>query len=275
MNEINSTDRLVDDLQRDGYCRIRGAYGESEVSAALDLVRTWQQRMEGRQAASVPYLNRGHPMLYNLQNKDILFLKLLFANETGQAVLRRCLNDEWYKQIPQDKANYILRSYLARSSTSALPMHIDSFVPFLGDYPVIMQYAIVLEPMNEETGGTVIVPGSHKAGRYVTQADRAQAVPVEADPGDLLIWDSRIWHGTSENRTDHSRWVLIATFCRWWIKQAFQIPEALPDEIFEQLTDEQKSIMGFCSIPYRDETHGIDMKRGFDDLTLSRSRLAG
>ena len=274
MKQNTPPDNLIDDLQRDGYCRIPGAYSSAEVGMALDRVEAWQKQMEGRLAASVPYLNRGHPMIYNLQNKDIFFLKMLFASETGQAVLRHCLNDVWYKQIPSDKANYILRSYLARSSTTALPMHIDSFAPFLGDYPVIMQYAIVLEPMNEETGSTVIVPGSHKAGRYVTQEDRARAQAVEADPGDLLIWDSRIWHGTTENKTNHTRWVLIATFCRWWIKQAFQIPEALPEEIFNQLTDEQKSIMGFCSIPYRDETHGIDMKRGFDDLTLSKSRLA-
>ena len=28
----------------------------------------------------------------------------------------------------------------------------------------------------------------------------------------------------------------------------------------------KKAIMGFCSIPYDDETAGIDMKRGYDSL---------
>ena len=272
MNTEPTLDSLVDALHQDGYCRIPGAYSSGEIAQSLALVGTWRERMKGREAATVPYLNQNHPMVYNLQNKDMHFVRMLFSNELGQAVLRHCLNDQWYRQIPEDKANFILRSYLARSSTEALPMHIDSFVPFLGDYAVIMQYAIVLEPMNEETGTTVIVPGSHKAGRYVTQEDREQAVPVIAEPGDLLIWDSRVWHGTTDNRTDHTRWVLIATFCRWWIKQAFQIPEALPEEIFQQLTDEQKAIMGYCSIPYRDETEGIDMKRGFDEFNVIKTR---
>lgn len=263
---------LISEIELTGYCKIQNAYSASDVEQALILTHEWRDHMSGREAATVPYLNRGHPMVYNLQNKSFFYLQLLFQHEVGQALLRHFLNDPWYKQIPQSKPNYILRSFLARTSNDALPMHIDSFIPFEGEHVTIMQYAIVLEPMTEERGGTVFVPGSHRSGRYVTQEDRHSAVPVEANPGDLLIWDSRVWHGTTANQTTHSRWALIATFSRWWIKQAFQITEALPEEIFTQLNEEQKAVMGYCSLPYRDERQGIDMKRGFDEIQLQSSR---
>jgi len=266
---VKTTQELIREVSDDGYCRIPTALTPSQIRSSLDLVLQWLEKMRGKQATTVPYLNQNQPMLYNLQNKDARFLELLFSNEQGQAVLRHFLNDEWYKQIPSDEANYLMRSYLARSSSGALPMHIDSFVPYRGDHVIIMQYAIVLEDMNEEKGCTVIVPGSHKSGTYVTQEDRNKAIPVIAEAGDLLIWDSRIWHGTTENTTDLSRWVLIATFARWWIKQAFDIPKGLPASIYETLTNNQRAIMGYCSTPYTDETQGIDMKRGYDGIDLS------
>lgn len=40
----------------------------------------------------------------------------------------------------------------------------------------------------------------------------------------------------------------------------------LPQEIYEKLTDNQKAMLGFCSIPYANEQEGVDKKRGYDKL---------
>jgi len=49
-------------------------------------------------------------------------------------------------------------------------------------------------------------------------------------------------------------------------KQMFKTTENLPQEIYERLTDSQKAVLGFCSIPDNNESEGIDMKRGYDSL---------
>ncbi|MFW6027497.1 MAG: phytanoyl-CoA dioxygenase family protein, partial [bacterium] len=169
-------------------------------------------------------------------------------------------------QIPRNEPNYLLRSFIARSSNKKLPMHLDSFVPYLGNHVIIMQASIVLEDQSAANGCTVVVPGSHLYGRYTTQDAFREAVPVESKAGDIVIWDSRLWHGTTENRSGKTRWAMVGTFCRWWMKQHWNITQNLPQEIYEQLTDSQRAILGFCSIPARDETTGIDLKRGYDDL---------
>jgi hypothetical protein len=265
MTHIN-TEEIIRQIETDGYCQVPQVFSPEQVGRALELVFEWQRRSEDSLSDNVPFLNRNQPMIYNLQSKDYFFLQLLFAQDFLQKVLMHFLNDMWFKQIPQTEPNYILRSYLARSSKAALPMHIDSFVPYTGCHVFAMQASMILEDQNEINGCTVIVPGSHQAGKYATQAAFEEAIPITSKAGDLVIWDSRIWHGTTANNSDRTRWALIATFTRWWIKQAFEIHLNVPQEIYERLTDNQKAILGFCSIPYRDEAHGIDMKRGYDSL---------
>ena len=116
-----------------------------------------------------------------------------------------------------------------------------------------MQCVILLEDMTEENGCTVIVPGSHLSDQYAPQDAFANAVSIHGKAGDLVIWDSRTWHAAKENASNRTRWSIIATFCRWWIKQAFDIPGNLPQDIYDQLTDNQKAVLGFSSVPYDDE----------------------
>lgn len=129
-----------------------------------------------------------------------------------------------------------------------------------------MQCALILEDMDEANGATLVVPGSHKSGEYANQTALKDARAVEAKAGDVMLWDSRLWHGASANQSDSTRWTLTATFSRWWIKQSFKIPENLPREIYDMLTDEQKATLGFCSIAYNDESEGIDLRRGYEAL---------
>lgn len=133
-----------------------------------------------------------------------------------------------------------------------------------------MQVVFLLDDMDETNGCTVVVPGSHRSGEF---SDRALAkdVPITASAGDVVIWDSRVWHGTRENVRNASRWALVATFSRWWMKQSMDMTRSFPDEIYRLLTDEQKSLVGFCSIPPQDENDRINTKCGYDFLKPSAS----
>ena len=49
-----------------------------------------------------------------------------------------------------------------------------------------MQCMVVLEESNEQTGCTLVVPGSHRSGEYCEQSALDRAVPIEAKPGDVI-----------------------------------------------------------------------------------------
>lgn len=260
-------DQWIRQIDEQGYCRIPSLVGKAELNNTLQLVNQWRSETEFMLPDDLPPLVRDQVIVYNLQNKDIRFLKLLFSLPVLWEVLTYYLNDDWYKKIPPDKPNFIMRSFLARSSDVALPLHIDSMFPYQAGRPIVMQCMLMLEDMDESNGCTLFVPGSQHSGEYVGQESLVDAVPVPARAGDLLIWDARIWHGALENKSNGgTRWSLIATFTRWWIKQAFDITGTLRQEIFDQLDDEQKAVLGFCSVPYKDEFSGIDFRLGYDDL---------
>lgn len=253
-------------IEEHGYVRIPQVFDKSTVDTMLDRVSAWFDKTVQAQSARMPRLNKQQPMVYNLQSKDIAFCRLILQTPVIEDILKHFLNDQWFSSVPAEDPNYILRSFLARSSNYQMPMHIDSFIPYTGSYPFIMQCSIPLEDQTRENGCTVIVPGSHKSNKYAEQSAIEQAIPIESKAGDLIIWDSRIWHAALDNVSGRTRWSIIATFCRWWIKQAFDIPGNMPQQIYDQLSNKEKAVLGFCSVPYDDETRGIDMKRSYDLL---------
>ena len=260
-------DAYIEKLERDGYCVVPDAFPVDQAEELRLLTQESFDQTVALQSDRMPFLNKDQPMVYNLQAKHPAFLEILFGISEVHTVLHHFLNDEWFRPIPAEDPNYILRSYLARSSAHRMPIHIDSFVPYGGSHVFVMQAAFVLEDQSPENGCTVVIPGSHLAEHYAPQ-DYDAAVPIESKAGDVVMWDSRVWHGALENQSADTRWSLIATFQRWWLKQAFDIPGNLPQEIYDKLTPSQRAVMGFCSVPYNTEMDGIDMKRGYEHLPV-------
>ncbi len=249
-------DRHLAAIQADGYVRLGRLFSQAQL--------TW---FTERLRELLPVVSPGHRFIYNLHTKDLGFLTAFTRQPLLMALLRRCLNDTWYRAIPQDQANFILRGLVARSSgEQPLALHLDSFVPATGDYLWNLIVSVAIDPSDRDNGCTLIVPGSHRFGRYATQDALAEAVPLESTAGEVVLWDSRLWHGAGANRSGRTRWAINATFSRWWIKQSFAIPESLPPADLARLTLEEQAILGRCTRPPRDEHDRIDIKGGYELL---------
>lgn len=82
----------------------------------------------------------------------------------------------------------------------------------------------MLSPFTADTGGTLVVPGSHRSPTNPTADngfDRYQPVPGElnatGEAGDVLLFDSRLWHATAPNKTGEPRVALAIRFAPWWL----------------------------------------------------------
>ena len=82
----------------------------------------------------------------------------------------------------------------------------------------------MLSPFTVETGGTLVVPGSHRSPTNPTAdtlfaADEPLPGELNAtgEAGDVLIFDSRLWHSTASNLTDEPRVALAIRFAPWWL----------------------------------------------------------
>lgn len=202
--------------------------------------------------------------VYNLVLKDKLFINLISNNEI-EKILKPLLNDPYYRFLDNKLPNYILKSFNARSSGNKLDLHIDSSFPYKGKYVTSVLVLFVLEDMKKENGATIVVPRSHKSGSFSNRKSK-NVKSINANTGDILILDGRLWHGTTENTTNKSRWLINALFSQWWMKQQTLFTESLSNTIYRNLNNKQKSILGYCSVPPSDETERINTKSGYDVL---------
>ena len=211
--------------------------------------------------------------VYHLQFKDIDFIRILTDGNLLE-ILKPFIQDPYYTQLAENQFNFLLAYYNARSSMDSLPLHIDNYIPTGGCYPNSMQIVFSLNGQNASNGATTIVPGSHNIQRYPDRKTRDIETVLSCDPGDVIIWDSRLWHGALENKTGKDRWSLVATFRPWWAKQNFDVVRGLPEDIWLQLNPQMKALLGFLSLPPRNEAEKISLKQGYESLldTLAEYR---
>jgi hypothetical protein len=265
--------RVIDDAEYEQHLRNVNVYGYTVMSRMMSetLVGQLKALVDGYWNSSSRESYGGRPdrdaedrIVYNLQNKNKIFIDLLCARTVRRVCMEK-LNDKFYRFIPPEAPNYILSYYNARSSGAKLDLHIDSYVPNPGQWCTAMQVVYLLDDTYEANGCTVVVPGSHRSGEY-TDRSLENVVPIIGTAGDIVIWDSRLWHGTTENVRKASRWALVATLTQWWLKQSMDITRSMPEDLYQSLSDEQKALVGFCSIPPRDEHDRINTKCGYGFL---------
>lgn len=253
----------IKEIEVYGYTVLPNLLSQKTVTSLLSLLEEVSDEEKSRHR-QLHDSRKKDKYVYNLQNKNIAFVNLL-SNQTVTSIVGNFLNDPYYQVMDKHHNNYILNYYNARSSGAALDLHIDCKFPSTGPYVWVMQVAYVLENMNEDNGCTVVVPGSHKSGEY-TDRTLKKRESVTANAGDVILWDSRLWHGTTENLNGKSRWVAIATFSQWWIKQNLDIPRMLPETIYKECSDDEKVLLGFCSIPPVTDEFSVIMKKSKKDL---------
>jgi hypothetical protein len=265
--QADETQQKLKELKIYGYTVINDYMDSATVAKLLSLTNQLYDPEKHRMFAGRPERELDDKFVYNLQNKDKAYIDLL-SEPSLTKILMENLNDPYYKHIPPEDPNYILSFYNARSSGPQLDLHTDTFVPSPGEKTWVMQAAFFLEDATVENGCTILVPGSHISGKFVDR-QLAKLEYVEVKAGTLVLWDSRIWHGTTENKSKKSRWSLIATFSAWWVKQRSDMTRSVPEEIYQKLTDSQKVLLGFCSIPPKSEMERLNFKGGYKELRPS------
>ncbi|MFT5091088.1 MAG: ectoine hydroxylase-related dioxygenase (phytanoyl-CoA dioxygenase family) [Candidatus Latescibacterota bacterium] len=82
----------------------------------------------------------------------------------------------------------------------------------------------MLSPFSAENGGTLIVPKSHRIPNNPTgengvdpRAPHPNEIHVCGQAGDVLVFDSRLWHASAANMTTNPRVALAVRYAPWWL----------------------------------------------------------
>ena len=182
-------------------------------------------------------------MIYNLHNKHENFLPLIFDKNVDY-INNKLLRDGSYK----NSEPYQVHLTTARGlfgQCEAQQLHIDSNLPGTG-YVMFSQVFWALDPLTCENGATRVVPGSHKRQAFAGDGvDYDDEVLLTCPKGSLVIVDGGVWHGSSKKHSEEERWLIVNSYSRWFMKPSFDLTRNTPQHIYNRLTSEQKTLMGF------------------------------
>lgn len=142
------------------------------------------------------------------------------------------------KEVNLSKMNVISKSPYA---TKPVPCHQD--IAFSQDKPYQFAIWLALQDVNLEDGPLEVLPQSH-LGKIEPAVDfwdpnfidkmhqsnkwqkNFRSLPIKS--GDAIIFDSRIWHRSSENRSKQNRFALVTRWNQEDYEVAFKIPAKKP-----------------------------------------------
>jgi len=209
-------------------------------------------------------------IVYNLHNKRIEYFDLCDHPKVFP-IIKKMLQEGSY----QNSNQFNLLGFDARNpSKNSKPqqLHLDSSLPGQGRFALMMVAIFMLDDFTKDNGTTRIVPGSHLRSDYSeNNKEYDNEISIEAKQGSVLIFDGSIWHGGGKKISDDSRWAIIPSYGRSFIKPAFNFSENIPSDIFNQLTDERKKLLGLNSCPPKDEftritrlSENYEWKKGYE-----------
>ena len=253
---MTDIDDAVIALNRDGYVLLDDMLPHARCSELVEMLEDTHTLMSPYYAANAAAGHRlnfheDEKIVYNLHNKKLAFLDFIDP-EPVFGIVERFLQQGSYKKADP----VVLRQNTARTPMpggSAQQLHIDSRLPG-GAFPLMAVVTWMLEDFTDENGATRIVPGTQRRAEFPPDDTAVpEEISITGPRGSVLIMDGAVWHGGGANRSVNTRWCVLSTYVRWFLKTAFDFSQNMPANFYAQLTTRQKRIMGFTTQPPLDE----------------------
>ena len=242
----------VKKFKKNGYIIFKNFLNRDEVKKTLKII----DNISNKEKKGIT--------LWSPHYHDKFFLDILVKKRLKNFLIP-ILNDPYYKLIDKNKPNYILSEYIGIKYKKFLHLHIDSWIPSSSFRTWMVQVLILLTDRKKEDGCTVAVKKSHRSDLY-SNRNIDKYLYLEGKKGDVIIIDSRIWHGRSEGKNNKQNWTLCATLQSWFIKQRFDFTKYFPKKILNKLNKEQKQLLGYCSISPKSHYESTNQRKGYEVL---------
>ena len=115
--------------------------------------------------------------------------------------------------------------------------------------PIAINSMWALSDFTQMNGATRVVPGSHNFDHnpdYESFGNQdLETVSAEMAAGSILLWNSALWHGGGENRTDKRRDGIACYYCAGWVRAQENQQLGLPLSRLEQFDRRLQELCGF------------------------------
>ncbi len=228
------------EIVRRGWTAFRGMYNQDVVNRVcneLDQIRPIYDKVQTEQGVIQESRNAYHhtvvlsPEQLSLLNPNPLhdFLEYYFGG-------RYILNTMGTSYVEPNMGVY----------TQNIHRDIRSFS---GEGRLTVNVLIMLDDCTEENGATWMLEGSQKQDEKPDQDFFYEnAVRAVGKAGDVLVFESNIWHAAGVNHSDKPRRIITPFFSRPLMKQSLDYPRAFGYDFAERIPAQLKQILGYNAL---------------------------
>jgi ectoine hydroxylase len=228
-------------LERDGYVVLEGALHADEIALLESAVdAAWSRHRPGATSGSEPL------HLLAFLGEDRRFLELLDHAATLPVVVGGlgwniyCYHSHLDVTPPvlgRSRPRWQWHQDGTRQNADLAPPR-----PRLS-----LKVAFFLSDVSRDGRGNLrVIPGSHVRDRLDRPADGSldppDAIPIRVPPGSAVIFDRRLWHSRSENRSPITRKALFYAYTYRWVHPRDEL--RIDPEILAPLTPVRRQLLG-------------------------------
>jgi ectoine hydroxylase-related dioxygenase (phytanoyl-CoA dioxygenase family) len=217
------TDLHAEEIATIGFTIVEDVLSPAE----LELAREKINRAYEAQCAELG----GAQALESINDADIArcllaydeFFVDLAANDVVVAIVRDLLGD----QVVLMSQNGIINR--PADDHYQVTWHRDlNYQHFVSSRPLAISALYCIDDFSAETGGTCVLPASHKVEAFPSpEYVERQMLTVAAPAGSVLIFDAMLFHRAGHNRSRHDRLAINHIFTVPMIQQQINLPMAL------------------------------------------------
>ena len=219
----SDVDRQIEEISNVGFTVVEGVLAQSQIEdvrSRIDTVyETQASEVGGRE--NLRRIN-DELVVRCLLAYDEYFLSIA-TNENILTLLRRLLGD-YFTLLQQ---NAILN--LPDRENYQTAWHRDLiYQHFIPSRPIAVSALICVDDFSKATGGTHVLPGSHKFEKFPSQEYVSKhEIAVEARQGSAIVFDSMLFHRGGINASQSARRGLNHLYSLPFIKQQINLPSVL------------------------------------------------
>ena len=254
--------QIREDFKKWGYALIEDALSETQCQNFLNRVL---EQAAGERLAGLDAQTPSGQYVHTLINKGEVFGKCIEQNpEAVQAgvLIENFLNETLGK-------GWICHSFLANGAEKGKypqGLHMDQgpLSPWMTEEsPALVNTMYIPQDVNEENGGTLVIPGSHKimidAGSNGEIGELPPAINLEAKAGTIMMFDGRLLHGTAVNKTDKVMFVATMSNVKPWMRTQENWVLSVDPEVLNRASPKLLNRIGLQALTYGSTVEGFGM----------------
>lgn len=230
------------DIKQKGFTVFKGVFEPNfidEISKSLDNSYKYCRDVQEKNNVDIATIGTVHHLLAT--KEFILYLDLI----------RKICNSKLHEFISAFfEGNYILNSFggiinLPKKPSYVTNIHRDIRF-FSGDFPLMLNMLIMVDDFTIKNGATYVLPESHLLDDKPTEKHfYKNSTRTEGTAGDVLFFNSNLWHAAGENFSKIERKAITITFTKPFMKQQMDYCRTLGYKNVENYSKKLKQVLGY------------------------------